>query len=216
MKNLVLITSVINTPNIPLSYTNIRSIYTIEERFLQTQKTIESLRKKISNLEILLVECSDLKDDYVNYFKLNCDHFINLNYNIDSRNKVFSQYKAVGETELITKGIEYIELNNLKFDNFFKISGRYYLLDSFDIEIFNNKQICCRNIEDHITATILYKIPYFLLFEYKNFLIINYLLTTTLSQEEIMRKFVNNYNIFDIKKLHVEGNIAICGTKFNC
>ena len=67
MKNLVLITSVINIPNIPLSYTNIRSVYTCEERFIQTQKTIESLRRMIPDLEILLVECSDLKVEYEKY-----------------------------------------------------------------------------------------------------------------------------------------------------
>ena len=187
MKNLVLITSVINIPNIPLSYTNIRSVYTCEERFIQTQKTIESLRRMIPDLEILLVECSDLKVEYEKYLKSNCEHYI--------------------------KGIEYIELNSLIFDSFFKISGRYYLSDSFQIEIFNNKKICCRNCGENSTFTLLYKIPYCLIFEYKNFLLANYILTYHLSQEEIMRKFVNNYDIFEFEKFHLEGNIAICGSK---
>ena len=43
MSNLVLITSVINTPKKPLSYSKIRSVFTREERFEQTKKTIESI-----------------------------------------------------------------------------------------------------------------------------------------------------------------------------
>ena len=38
MSNLVLITSVINTPNTPLSYSKIRSVFTREQRFEQTKK----------------------------------------------------------------------------------------------------------------------------------------------------------------------------------
>ena len=54
MNNLVLITSVIKTPNKPLSYINTRSIYTHEERFEQTKKTIQSIREKIPNVRYLL------------------------------------------------------------------------------------------------------------------------------------------------------------------
>ena len=39
MNNLVLITSIICTPNTPLSYTNTRSVYTHDERFEQTKRT---------------------------------------------------------------------------------------------------------------------------------------------------------------------------------
>jgi hypothetical protein len=39
--NLTLITSVIDTPNKPWSYTNIRSIYTKQERFEQTKKQLK-------------------------------------------------------------------------------------------------------------------------------------------------------------------------------
>ena len=41
MKNFVLITSVINTPQKPLSYCKTRSIYSREERFLQLKQTIK-------------------------------------------------------------------------------------------------------------------------------------------------------------------------------
>ena len=49
--NLVLITSVVCTPNIPLSYINTRSCYTHDERFEQTKKTIKTIKEKIPNIK---------------------------------------------------------------------------------------------------------------------------------------------------------------------
>ena len=63
MDNLVLITSIINTPKTPLSYSKIRSVYTRNERFEQTKKTIESIKEKIPNHKILIVECTDFNED---------------------------------------------------------------------------------------------------------------------------------------------------------
>ena len=47
MINLILITSVICITNKPLSYTKTRSVFTHEERFEQTLKTIQTIRDKI-------------------------------------------------------------------------------------------------------------------------------------------------------------------------
>jgi glycosyltransferase involved in cell wall biosynthesis len=63
MKNLFIITSVINTPNKPLSYISTRSVYSREERFNQTQITIISIRKYIPDCFIFLVECTDFTND---------------------------------------------------------------------------------------------------------------------------------------------------------
>ena len=62
MSNLVLITSVINTPKKPLSYSNVRSVFTREERYEQTKKTIQSIREKIPNYKIMIVECTDFTE----------------------------------------------------------------------------------------------------------------------------------------------------------
>ena len=40
--SLILITSVIDTPNAPLSYTNTRSVFTRQQRFEQTKKSIQT------------------------------------------------------------------------------------------------------------------------------------------------------------------------------
>ena len=56
MNNLVLITSIINTPQNPLSYSNIRSVFTREERFNDTKETIKSIKEKIPYCKIMIVE----------------------------------------------------------------------------------------------------------------------------------------------------------------
>tara|TARA_B110000208_G_C11756952_1_gene425495 strand:+ start:1233 stop:1397 length:165 start_codon:yes stop_codon:yes gene_type:complete len=53
MINLILITSIINTPNKPLSYSKIRSVFTRKERFEQTKKTIQSIKEKIPEYKII-------------------------------------------------------------------------------------------------------------------------------------------------------------------
>ena len=72
MINLVLITSIVNTPNLPLSYTTTRSVFTTEERFTQTKKTILSVKEKIPNCKILIVECSKLSEEQYEYFNNSC------------------------------------------------------------------------------------------------------------------------------------------------
>ena len=68
MDSFVLITSVINTPNTPLSYTNTRSVFSRQDRFEQTKKTIKSVREKLSNSKIIIVECSDFNEEESKYF----------------------------------------------------------------------------------------------------------------------------------------------------
>ena len=52
--NIIFITSIINCCNKPLSYYHIRSVFDVKTRFLQTLKTIESIRLKIPNSIIFL------------------------------------------------------------------------------------------------------------------------------------------------------------------
>ena len=70
MTNLVLITSIIKTPDIPLSYISTRSVFTHNERFEQTKKTIQTIREKIPNSKILIVECSELDNEQNEYLKI--------------------------------------------------------------------------------------------------------------------------------------------------
>ncbi|MEI7509058.1 MAG: hypothetical protein WCJ62_06295, partial [Flavobacterium sp.] len=141
MKKLVLITSVINTPNTPLSYINSRSIYTKDQRFEQTKKTILTIKEKIPNVEIFIVECSDLNEYEETFFKQNSNYFLNLHCFEPIRNNVYGISKSLGEGTMTYHALEYIHKNNINYDNLIKISGRYLLSDNFVFNNFDNESI---------------------------------------------------------------------------
>ena len=127
MNNLVLITSVISTTNNPLSYINNRSVYSHLERFEQTKKTIESVKEKIPNSKIIIVECSNLNEEIINYLIKNSDYFLNLYNNQKIRNNISHISKSLGEGTMTLCALKFIIQNNIEFNNLIKISGRYWL-----------------------------------------------------------------------------------------
>lgn len=156
IRNLFIITSVIFTSNTPLSYVNTRSLYTPLERLEQTKKTIQTIRNKVKNVYICLSEGSKLPNDMENEIISLVDKYINFGDVEDVRQAVNDPLKGKGEISLILNALN--QLNNLhEFDNIFKISGRYYLNDKFNIDNFmNNKNIFCLCGDRY--ATTLYKI----------------------------------------------------------
>lgn len=161
MINLVLITSVINVPNKPLSYTNIRSVFTRKERFEQTKKTILSIKEKIPNCKILIVECTDFIEKEKVFFNNNCDFILNLWEQKNLHSKLFGLSKSLGEGTQTIKALEFIKKNNIMFNNFFKISGRYWLDNFFDYKKFDNNKYIFKRIfnKNNNIFTALYKIP---------------------------------------------------------
>ena len=172
MNNLVLITSVICTPNTPFSYINIRSVYSHNERFEQTKKTIESVKQKIPNAQILLVECSNLNKEQNEYFLSNTDYFLNLFQNEKIINNISSKSKSLGEGTMTLCGLNYIIDNNIVFNNLIKISGRYYLSEKFDYNKFNNNNIVIKYIDNNKdnVFTALYQLPKESIINFKIFL----------------------------------------------
>lgn len=81
MKNLIVISSVINTTKNGLSYTNTRSVYSSDERYEQTIKSIESC-KKINDSEILFIETSTIYSEKEEKLKSLVDHYVN--YSLES------------------------------------------------------------------------------------------------------------------------------------
>ena len=161
MNNLVLITSVICTTNKPLSYINTRSIYSHEERFEQTKKTIQTIREKIPNSKIFIVECSNLNEEMTNYLIKNSDYFLNLYNNEQIRNNTSHISKSLGEGTMTLCALKFIIQNNIEFENLIKISGRYWLSEKFDYNKFNNNDIVIKYIENNKdnAFTALYKLP---------------------------------------------------------
>jgi hypothetical protein len=216
MINLVLVTSIIKTPNSALSYINTRSVFTHEERYQQTIKTISTVKKKIPNCKILVVECSKLSEEQNTYFKNNCHFFLNLFDNQEALNKIYSKSKSLGEGTMTICALEYVSERKIYFDNFFKISGRYWLSDNFDYNNFiNDNAIVNYYIEGDINyvLTSLYKLHKNHIKDFYEFLCYNQHLMNFISYENIFSEFINSNidknKIISLKKIGVNGYIAV-------
>lgn len=174
MKTLVLITSVICTPNLPLSYTNSRSVYSHDDRFEQTKKTFETVRDKLPNADIFLVECSEFTNEQNNYLKSHCKYYLNLIGSVH-QNSIYSKSKSLGEGMMTICALECIINNSIEYDNLIKISGRYWLSEKFDYKKFENADIVVKfiNNDSNNGFTALYKLPKNEVKQYLAFLIDN-------------------------------------------
>jgi hypothetical protein len=215
MNNLVLITSIICTPNNPLSYTSTRSVFTHEERFTQTKKTIESVKEKIPNSKIIIVECSQLNEEQTDYLTKNTDYFINLINEPDKCKNIYSKSKSLGEGTMTIEALNYIIKNDILFDNFFKITGRYWLSDSFNYTHFDNNDIIIHNIHNdkNNTCTSLYKLNKTNIEDFYNFLISNMnLMFQCIGYEVLFAIFLNlpkNNKVIHMNKIGVNGYISV-------
>jgi hypothetical protein len=215
--NITLITSIINTPNIPLSYIKTRSIYTREERFEQTKKTIESIKEKIPDNKIFVIECSQLTVDESDYFNSKVDIFINImetnNKNLIDR--MFTKSKAMGEGTMTIFAINYLFSNQIQCKNLFKISGRYWLTENFQYSNFNNECAVIKYIDNDTTnaLTSLYKLPQTKIFDWYEFLINSEDdFRKCIGYENIFAKFINTIpNVIVMDKIGIAGNIAVSG-----
>lgn len=161
-RNITLITSVIDTPPVPLSYTNTRSVFTREQRFAQLKKTIESVHQKIPNNRVFLVECSLLTEAEREYLTKNVHYLFNI-YETQNQSlieRMFTPSKSMGEGTMTILALQQLAANNIEYDNLFKISGRYWLNDTFSYELYNNSMSCthCINGDINNMFTCFYKL----------------------------------------------------------
>lgn len=126
--NLVIISSAINTCSAPLSYYPIRSVFDKEERYKQTFRTLESV-EKIPDRRVVFVECTHIPE-YEETIKGLVDEYINVYKGNESI--VDGPYKNVGEA------VSMLAVDTAKYDNIYKLSGRYYLTDEFNYSLWDN------------------------------------------------------------------------------
>lgn len=217
---LTLITSVISPPKKRLNYSNIRSVFTKQERYEQTKKTIDSIRKNIPFSDIIICECSDLNEEEEEYFKENTDYFINLYTDKKIREKIYSVSKSLGEGTMMIEILKIIIKLERKYTNFFKISGRYFLNEDFNIKLFtiDDKIIFKNSINDlNNISTVLYKLPYYLLKELCIFLENKQKeMKKCIGYEIIFAKFVNQYKdkMVHYHTIGIQGFVTVNGSLF--
>ena len=212
MKNITIITSIIDTPNLPLSTSESRSAFDKTTRFEQTIKTISSIKQHIPNNKIILIECSNLSDTEKEYFLNNVDYILNIYdaENKELKNRIFSESKSMGEGTMTIFGLNYIINNNIEFDFLYKISGRYWLKDNFNFYAFNNNKTSVVERIDKCAwlHTVIYKLSKELSYKW-----LEYLNNSEnefikcVSFEEIFSDFIN-INRDDIKIINEHVNCA--------
>lgn len=212
MKTKVLIISVIDFPNKKLSYSHSRSVFSPKERLEQVKKTVNSIKDKLLESEIYLIEAGN--KNYESEFK-----YTNLNY-IYCGNKYFikkaisSPYKAIGEIFSLLYGIKNISKENEPF-LIFKISGRYFLNDNFDINKWSIKKF---NFKEAVGtySTRLYLLPSKYLSFYKIILLLSIPLSLiNVSIEKTLYILMPGKLVQKIEILGMGGNIATNGNIIN-
>jgi thymidylate synthase len=216
MDSFVLITSVINTPNTPLSYTNTRSVFSRQDRFEQTKKTIKSVREKLSNSKIIIVECSDFNEEENNYFKENCNYILNLWNKKELHNYIFGPSKSLGEGTMTIEALKYIKELNLEYQYLYKISGRYWLNENFKIENIQNNIFKRINKNENNVFTALYKIDKKTVEKLLIFLINNIEeMKKCIGYEVLMSHFVKNIDNQLVDIIGLSGFVTVCGSEYN-
>jgi hypothetical protein len=142
----VVITSVINTSNNPLNYSSVRSVFTPEERFDQTIVGIESVRKHIQNAYIVLVEASNIDTDKSLKITEKVDLYLNFSNDYHFTEIINGPNKSYGEAQLLLKFFLSDKFKEMNVKNVYKLSGRYFLDDAFDINQYDNEFNCFKSI----------------------------------------------------------------------
>ena len=129
-----IITSTINTPF---------GKFSPEERFNQTLETIESIKRKVPNVKILLIDTSPMKFPEIEeeLIKSKVDLFKYIEHNIVT--EYFNRNWKIGHGEvyLMWDAMRTLRASNMIGKRIFKISGRYRLSDSFDIAAYENPEL---------------------------------------------------------------------------
>ena len=209
--DLFIITSVINTGNIPWSYSTVRSAFSIEERYTQTLHTIQSIRDKMPSSTILLVECSELSAEMETILKSKVDYYLQC-YTMEHVRKACIQngLKGYGEAMKTREAVRYITQHCIPFQRLFKISGRYYLNESFSKDKYAMNDYSFKMYDDESGSTVLYSVSHSLLDHFTNALeevITNYQINGACGYERLLPASCHPKKL--IETLGVCGYVAI-------
>lgn len=206
-KNVCLITSAINLQR--------PSFFTPNERYNQTLNTINTVRDKISNSYIILLEGTFLSNSQQEEISLLVDEIVLYN---DDRSKRYINHtnKSVGEIYMLINTINKISNSN----TLWKISGRYYLTNMFheDNYKYNNK-ICVKSYpERNCINTTLYRVGNQCIELFK--LALSSSLTIVMNNNNIdvehtIYSFIDEQYFQDIYTMGIEGFISGDGDRYN-
>jgi len=151
-----LITSTIKFSKNSLSYSHTRSVFSAEERLEQTLHTIDSIRTKVPDAIVILLENSNLFPKEVSVLQNKVDWLVSFSQDARAVKLRDGPYKGAAEAYML----RYMQ-NILKYFSYnimFKLSGRYCLSERFNIQNFSQE---CFGIllRDGVYSTRLYSVP---------------------------------------------------------
>jgi hypothetical protein len=140
-KHLFVVTSAINSRF---------GVYKPEERLQQTIDTIKSIRARVPDAGIAIMECTgvSLTDQQEETLRSNCDYFLDYT----THPEVQAMYKSTDNWDIVKNGteirifgtaLEVLKNNNIvdNYDRVHKMSGRYLLNDQFDLLSYDKDDI---------------------------------------------------------------------------
>jgi len=194
----------------PLSFTATRSIYNTHERLQQTLETIESVRKFLPNAFILLADNSERLPVHVS--KL-LETQVNHLYRCFCKDTTSSPYKSLGESKLLLNALNEVRRLNLEFEYVFKLSGRYRLVDGFDVKRYcvSNRAVFYKKTQEDQVSTILYCVPKCLIHDYTTWL---QRTGTERSKQAYMYEY-SKENATYISQQGVRGRVAMDGCEIH-
>lgn len=146
MKKAFIVTSIIDVnPNIPLTYSKIRSCFSSEERFRQTLYTINCLNL-ISDTDtvIYLLDASENWQHYSQFFSYQSNlKYISVKKEFpEIYNDVTThQNKSHCECQMLSTFVRAYKDELSQYDYTFKLSGRYFFDRSFDLSVCNEENL---------------------------------------------------------------------------
>jgi hypothetical protein len=220
-EDLFLIPSIINTGNAPWSYTTVRSVFSADDRFLQTLESITSIRQRMPNAKILLVECSPLTHQQKEVLQTRTDYFLDLSEDPEAiACCITTEKKGLGEAYQTKRAADFIREKNLQFRRLFKLSGRYSLNEEFvetnySDTVFTFKRRVAQAIPSH--STVIYSLPYALFPHYYECLCLSvnfYLSGQNRGWEEVLPPILEPKQELD--RMGAQGLVAVNGDFFTC
>lgn len=148
-QRLFIITSALNTRF---------SKFDAEERLSQTLETVNSVREKIPDAKIVIIDCSGipLSEDQIETFRFNSDWFLNMSndpviQHVYHSTENWDIVKNLCELAAFNSALRLLDEANVfdGVDRIYKLSGRYTLTDEFDPTIHDQ-------YKDKIILTVKY------------------------------------------------------------
>ena len=213
------ITSVLHTVATPLTYAP-RSYYSEYERYKQTLGTIESIRAHVPHGWIYFLEGSHVEPWMETVLESAVDRYVNLADISYIEDAVVSPLKEYGEAALSLYFLDHIIDN--RCDHIFKISGRYYLTDEFNLWriLLGKTPTFCKGkkADPLIVSTVLY---YFrrdyvteFVVAFKKMMEIYGKATAAVHFERLLPTFIQNITIVD--KIGVAGLVSSYLSHYRC